>query len=86
MGFVLAFGAEFWIQLKSSNYSLSLYTVIISIFVIDIGVSFMKGYYQEGEGRIITDRARIVKNYAKKYLWIDVITLVSVILPLVDQS
>lgn len=48
MGFLLAFGAEFWIGLKSYAYTLGLYTVLLVVFITDMGVNFSKGFYKVG--------------------------------------
>lgn len=86
MGFVLAFGAQFWIDLKDYHYTVALYVLILSVFILDIAINFHKGYYKLGEGRIIIDRRSIIRNYLKKYFWIDITTLVIVIIPLVVTS
>ena len=53
MGFLLAFTSDFWIGMKSYVYTLGLYITLLAIFLLDMGVNFVKGFYQFGKGHIV---------------------------------
>jgi CRP-like cAMP-binding protein len=46
--------------------------ILLSIFVVDIGVSFFLAYFNEDD-EIIYDRKLIAKNYLRRMFWIDVL-------------
>lgn len=86
MGFLLAFTSKFWINLKSFGYTVSLYVILLVVFILDIGVGFHKGFYKVGQGYVITDRKRIARHYLRSYFTVDLITLACVVLPLTEDS
>ena len=86
MGFLLAFTSKFWINLKSFGDSVSLYIILLLVFIIDIGVNFHKGFYKIGQGYVITDKRRIMRHYLRSYFFIDLVTLACVVLPLAEDS
>ena len=46
--------------------------ILLSIFVVDIGVSFFLAYFNEDD-EIIYNRRLIAKNYLRRMFWVDVL-------------
>lgn len=52
---------------------------MVSFFVLDIFITFNKGYYHEGKGIFIDNYIKIFKRYAHFQFWIDLICVVFMI-------
>jgi FtsH-binding integral membrane protein len=61
LGFLLGFGATFWID--ELSYLFGLHIAFIFIFFLDIILSPLKAYYDEG--LLIKDVSIILRKYAK---------------------
>lgn len=58
--------------------------IFVVFFILDILISPLKAYYQNGI--LVTSRVAILKRYYQLYLWLDLIALVSIIAPYVSLS
>ena len=85
IGFVIGFGSSFWLSVISSSNTIILYLIILMILVLDIVISFHRGFYKVGQGRVVCDKRQIQLNYLKGYFAIDIISTVCVLVPLVVQ-
>lgn len=68
--FQVAFGPGGLPQNDAS--ALAIEIILVSIFVVDIGVSFFLAYFNEDD-EIIYDRKLIAKNYLRRMFWVDVL-------------
>lgn len=57
IGFLTGFGSEIWFGEISNRNTLGLSIVIMIFLVMDIVISFHRGFYKLGEGKVIKNRA-----------------------------
>lgn len=49
--------------------------------VVDIFVSFNKGYYEYGKGKVCDDFSKIIKNYLKTQIYFDLLSVGMLVVP-----
>jgi uncharacterized membrane protein len=71
---VIGFGSAFWLGEVTNPRTFILYIFIVFVLSLDILISFHRGFYRVGKGKVIGDRKAIRMNYIKGFLSIDIIS------------
>lgn len=79
----LAFGPRFTRAIDLGTIYLPIYVVILIFLVVDMVLSFFKGYYAFGKGKVIDDGLLVAVNYLKSQFYIDFLVVGIYIIPLV---
>lgn len=82
LGLLLAFREAFWQD--DLNGFVAIHVILIFVIVADMLISPLKCYYEEG--LLINDLSLILRKYLKVDFWIDVLGLISVVVPLATGS
>jgi hypothetical protein len=80
----LAFGVTFFEEeLRLTSFYRPIYFSFLAFMVLDMILSFFKGYYSFGKGRVIEDYQKIMVNYLKTQFPYDLVTVLLYVVPLI---
>ncbi len=83
---IIAFGQEF-VQTEFISSGISIfYWCVFGFFIMDIGISLHKGYYEYGKGCICVDRNKIIMHYLKTQVYFDLPVIACLIVPKVQNN
>jgi hypothetical protein len=83
----LAFGPGFFEEeLGLDSVYLPVYLCMLSLLVVDCLLSFCKGYYAFGKGKVVDDKHLIIRHYLTSQFPLDFLTIALYIVPLIHQS
>lgn len=83
----LAFGPTFFDnELNIHSIHRTFYILVVLFLGFDIVLSFFKGYYSFGQGKVIDDWSQIKRNYLRTQFFFDITVFVVYIIPLITQS
>jgi len=68
------------------TFFLPIYILVLIFLLIDLALSFFKGYYAFGKGKVIDDGWSVVKNYLKTQFYIDFIVISVYSIPLFHED
>ena len=81
IGFLIGFGEEYWRAEVRYFYFGNVF--FVAFFLADIVISPLKAYYEHGI--LVENRVIIFKRYIRLYLWLDLLSLLGVLMPLLDS-
>lgn len=76
---ILGFGEIVWKDL--STYMLPLMVIFYVILLVDVFLTPLKMEYRDG--LLIKDTRILVKDYLRRNFWIDIIALISILVPMI---
>lgn len=83
----LAFGPAFFDQeLNIHSIHRTFYIIVVLFLGFDIALSFFKGYYSFGQGKVVDDWNQIIRNYLKTQFFFDATVFLVYIIPLITQT
>ena len=81
----LAFGSEFFTEIIFGDIENPIFIIIAALLVVDMVLSFFKGYYAFGRGKVIDDKYLVAKKYMITQFPFDILVIVFYITPLFDN-
>ncbi len=83
----LAFGPHFFEEeLQLSSIYLPVYLTFLVFMVVDMILSFFKGYYAFGKGKVVDEHGKIVRNNLRNQFPFDIVVVTLYAVPLFHQS
>ena len=82
----MTFGLFFLSSELSNDLFTLYYWVFVGFYVIDMALTFVKGYYHRWKGIIIDDMHKMARRYLKFQFWIDLMTIGFLMIPYLSRS
>ena len=82
----LAFGPRFLRAADVGTIYLPIYIIVLIFLVIDLVLSFFKGYYAFGKGKIVDDGWMVVNNYLRTQFYFDFLVVSIYTIPLFHED
>ena len=80
----LAFGSEFYKEVVFGDIEKPFYILLFILLVIDIFLSFFKGFYAFGRGKVVDDKYQVAKKYLISQFPFDFVVAMFYLTPLYD--